>query len=374
MTLHNFELIGTTPMTSDSTKQNTSKPTVQTVPLSEAVGLVLAHDITEIVPGEKKGPAFCKGHVVREQDIEHLSRIGKQHLYVLNIGPDQMHENDAAELLAGALGGPGVRLAGPPKEGKIELLADCDGLFFVDVDRLMEFNLVPDVMCATIHRYSPVKKGQCLAGTRAIPLVISRAHVDKACTIAAETGNLLVVKPYRRLKVAMLVTGSEVANGLIEDKFGPIVSEKISTYGSTMIGVNIVTDDRSAIADNIKEFLNQGAEMIIVTGGMSVDPDDITRHAIKDAGGRDLVYGAPVLPGAMLLTGVLDGPNGAVPILGVPACAMYYRTTVLDLVLARILAGEQLSRRDIAALAHGGFCQSCEDGCHFPVCGFGRGA
>jgi len=361
-------------MNFDSSKPDSSKPTGHTVPLSEAVGLVLAHDITEIVPGKKKGPAFCKGHVVTKQDLSHLSRLGKQNLFVLDIGPDQMHENEAAELLARALCGPGVRLAGPPKEGKIEFLADIDGLFYVDVDRLMDFNLVPDVMCATIHRYSPVKQGLRLAGTRAIPLVIGRGLVDKACTIAAETGNLLGVKPFRRLKVGMVVTGSEVASGLIDDKFGPIVSKKISTFKSTMIGVNIVTDDRLAIADNIKGFLGQGAEMIIVTGGMSVDPDDITRHAISDAGGRDLVYGAPVLPGAMLLTGVLDGPTGTVPILGVPACAMYYRTTVLDLVLARILAGEQLSRQDIAALAHGGFCQSCEDGCHFPACGFGRGA
>ncbi|MBW1872740.1 MAG: molybdopterin-binding protein, partial [Deltaproteobacteria bacterium] len=231
-----------------------------------------------------------------------------------------------------------------------------------------------DVMCATIHRHSPVKSGQHLAGTRAIPLVIGRSHVDQACAIAGSNGGLLVVKPFRRLKVGMVVTGSEVASGLIDDKFGPIVSKKISTFKSTMIGVNIVTDDRLAIANNIKGFLDQGAEMIIVTGGMSVDPDDITRHAISDAGGRDLVYGAPVLPGAMLLLGVLDGPTGTVPILGVPACAMYYRTTVLDLILARILAGEQMNRQDIAALAHGGFCWSCEDGCHFPACGFGRGA
>ncbi len=361
-------------MKTDYNDQIPSKPTGHLVAINDAVGLVLAHDITEIVPGEKKGPAFRKGHVVKEQDIQHLCRLGKQHLYVLDIRPGQMHEDEAAELLAHSLCGSGVKVAGPPKEGKIEIIAAIDGLFYVDVDRLVDFNLLQDVMCATIHRHTPVKSGQRLAGTRVIPLLVDSSCVDKACSLAGGGGGLLEVKPFRHFKIGIVVTGSEVADGLVEDQFTPVIKEKILLYGSTIMGANVVSDNRNTIANNIKELLHQGAQMIIVTGGMSVDPDDITRLAISDAGGRDLVYGAPVLPGAMFLIGTITNTAGEVPILGVPACALFYRTTILDLVLARILAGEKLNRQNIAALAHGGFCWTCGDGCRFPTCGFGRGA
>lgn len=351
---------------------NGGKKPAHLVPLHEAVGLVLAHDITEIVPGQKKGPRFCMGHVVTEQDLEQLSRLGKRHLYALEVRPDQMHENEAAERLAGALCGPGVKVAGRPREGKIELAAGIDGLFCLEVERLVKLNMVPDLMCATIHRHTPVEAGQRLAGTRAIPLLIERTHVERACEIASRDGGLLRVRPFRRLQVGVVITGNEVADGLIEDGFAPVITAKTEALGSSILAVRIFPDERIRIADGIREFLRQGAGLIIITGGMSVDPDDISRLAIADAGGRDLVYGAPVLPGAMFLFGILDGVAGEVPVLGVPACALYFRATVLDLLLPRVLAGDRLTRRDLAALAHGGFCLACED-CRFPACGFGRG-
>jgi hypothetical protein len=344
------------------------------VKLEDAVGLVLAHDLTQVIPGQSKGAAFKKGHLVCPEDLERLARMGKRHLYVLSIAPGQIHENEAAELMAQALCGPGVEPAGPPSEGKITLLAAHDGLFDLDLARLTAFNLVPEVTCATIHRLSPVKKGQALAGTRAIPLVIARDYVDQACEIAARAGGLLRVLPFQPLKAGVVVTGNEVASGLIEDRFAGIVEGKLDALGASAMGVKICPDDRDAVAAAIGSLLAQGAEIIITTAGMSVDPDDVTRLAIADAGGRDLLYGAPVLPGNMFLVGMLDGPIGEVPILGVPACALFHATTILDLILPRVLAGERFTREKLAALAHGGFCQNCADGCRFPVCGFGRGA
>lgn len=344
------------------------------VKLDDSVGLVLAHDVTEIIPGRSKGAAFKKGHVVAPEDLERLARMGKQHLYVLSIAPGQMHENEAAELMSRALAGPGVEPAGPPSQGRIDLQAAHDGVFEVDLERLLAFNQVPDVTCSTIHRYTPVKKGKLLGGTRAVPLVVGRAQVEQACAIAARESGLFRVRPYRSLQAGVVVTGNEVASGLIEDRFADIVTNKLANLGSTVMGVKICPDDRAAVAAAITSLINQGAQIIITTAGMSVDPDDVTRLAIADAGGRDLVYGTPLLPGNMFLTGLLDGLQGEVPVLGVPACALFHAATALDVILPRVLAGERFDRAKIAALAHGGFCQNCAEGCRFPACGFGRGA
>jgi hypothetical protein len=344
------------------------------VKLEDSVGLVLAHDLTQVIPGQSKGAAFKKGHLVRPEDLERLARMGKRHIYLLSIASGQLHENEAAELMAKALCGPGVKPAAPPSEGKITLVAAHDGLFDLDLDCLIAFNLVPEVTCATIHRYSLVKQGQALAGTRAIPLVIGRTFVERACEIAARDGGLLKVLPLCRLQTGVVVTGNEVASGLIEDRFAGIVEGKLSALGSSVMGVKVCPDDRTAVAAAIASLLGRGVQLIITTAGMSVDPDDVTRLAIVDAGGRDLLYGAPVLPGNMFLVGKLDGPASEVPILGVPACALFHATTILDLILPRVLAGETFTREKITALAHGGFCQNCADGCRFPVCGFGRGA
>jgi len=349
-------------------------PAGRMVELKDAVGLVLAHDITEIVPGRSKGPAYRKGHVVGPEDLDHLARLGKNHLYVLEMAENQMHENQAAELMAEALCGPGVVPAGPPSEGKINLMAACDGLLAIDVDRLVEFNLVPEVMCATIHRHSPVKAGHLVGGTRAIPLLPERQNIQRAVQVAERDGGLLRVLTMPARRVGLVVTGNEVASGLIQDRFAPIVTEKVRDLGSSILDTRVCPDDRFTVATAIKDLLAAGAELIITTAGMSVDPDDVTRMAIADAGGQDLLYGTPVLPGAMFLVGKLAGPHGLVPVLGVPACALFHQATVLDVVLPRVLAGQEFTRRDIAELAHGGFCQNCPTGCRFPVCGFGRGS
>ena len=346
------------------------------VPVSEAVGTVLSHDITEIRPGDFKGRAFKKGHVVRDEDVEHLQRLGKEHLYILEMQEDDVHENDAACAMAAALAGSGVKMAGEPNEGKINLIAETAGLLQIHKDALLEFNMLGDVMCATVHSNSVVKEGQLLAGTRAIPLVVKKAVVEQAVKIAEEAGGVLSVKKIRRPKAGIVITGNEVYHGRIKDAFEPVIRKKIAEVDGEVTGVRFAPDDAKTIEDNIHELIAAGADLIITTGGMSVDPDDVTRFAIRNLGVDELHYGSPVLPGSMFLVayagaGLKPARTGQIPILGIPACGMYASITVFDLILPRILAGERIGRKEIAELGHGGLCLKCEK-CQYPVCPFGK--
>jgi len=337
------------------------------IPVQQAVGTVLAHDITEIRPGEFKGRAFKKGHVIREEDVCHLQRLGKEHLFVLQVADDEMHENDAAYEIAKALMGEGVAIKGEPKEGKISVIAERDGLLKIDRDALLAFNMLGEVMAATLHDNTVVKKGQTVAGTRAIPLVVKKYVVQAAVTIGESLGKIIQVKEIRKPKVGVVITGNEVYHGKIKDAFAPVITKKIEEIGGELVGVYYAPDDKAFIVDRLRELLNAGADMLITTGGMSVDPDDVTRFAIRELGAVDINYGSAVLPGAMFLTAYL----GKVPILGIPACGMYAKTTIFDLVLPRVLAGEKIGRRELAELGHGGLCMKC-DVCRYPVCPFGK--
>jgi len=339
----------------------------QTVNVEDAAGMVLAHDITEIRQGEFKGTAFKKGHVVRPEDVEHLKRLGKNHLYVLDIQPGFLHEDDAAAILAGAFCGEGVAGKSGPSEGKIELVAEHDGLLKVDADALAEVNLLGDIMCASRHTNTVVKEGMVVAATRAIPLVVEAKPVEKAAEIGRRSGGLIRVLPFRKARAGLLITGTEVYNHLIEDKFEAVFRKKIGAIGSDVLGVAFAPDDAGMIEQEIRKFLADGADLILTSGGMSVDPDDVTRQGIRQVGGEIAVYGAPVLPGAMFMISYVHG----VPILGVPACGMYHSITILDLVLPRVLAGEVLTRKDIARLGHGGLCLNCKT-CRYPICPFGK--
>jgi molybdenum cofactor synthesis domain-containing protein len=370
---------------------------MKVIPVNQAVGTILAHDITEIRPGEFKGRAFKKGHVIREEDVCHLQRLGKEHLFVLQVAEDEMHENDAAYAIARALMGEGVAIKGEPKEGKISIIARRDGLLKIDRDALLEFNMLGEVMCATLHDNTIVKKGQTLAGTRAIPLVVKKGIVEEAVRIAEEArnspltpalsprregdrqfplpsgermkvrGGVILVKEIRKPKVGVVITGNEVYQGRVKDAFAPVITKKIEEIGGELVGVYYAPDDKAFIVDRLRELLNAGADLLITTGGMSVDPDDVTRFAIRELGAGDITYGSAVLPGAMFLIAYLD----SVPIIGIPACGMYAKTTIFDLVLPRILAGERIGRKEVAALGHGGLCMKC-DVCRYPVCPFGK--
>ena len=337
------------------------------VDLKDAVGLELAHDITEIRPGEFKGPAFRKGHTVCNEDLCHLQKLGKNHLYITELEEDEIHENQAASILAAALAGEGIAWQDDPREGKIRLTAGLDGLFKVETAALASFNLVEEVMCATLHNNTLVKKGDLVAATRAIPLVMKRAPIERAAAIARQNGHVLSVKPLRRAKVGLVITGSEVYHGLIQDRYAPILTGKVEALGSRVATLDFAPDDAEAIGRVIRSHLAKGCDLVLVTGGMSVDPDDVTRHGIRLAGASEVHYGSAVLPGAMFLVAYL----GEVPLLGVPACGLYHRATVLDLVLPRILAGEHIGRKDLAFLGHGGLCRDCPE-CRYPHCPFGK--
>jgi hypothetical protein len=375
-------------------EEKTTRNSSRTVPIKDAVGLVLAHDITEVRKDEFKGRAFKKGHVIRLEDISHLRRLGKEHLFVLSIAPDEMHEDEAAAALAAALMGQGVRIEGEPKEGKINIVADQDGLLKVNHDALLAMNLLGDVMCATRHSNSIVKKDRVVAGTRAIPLVVKRQVVEEAvsiCENARQSGSAVIeVRQLRKPKAGIVITGNEVYNGRIKDAFAPVIAKKIEAVKGEILGVYYAPDDTRAIEQRLRELLKAGANLLITTGGMSVDPDDVTRFAIRNIGATDVTYGAPVLPGAMFLVGYLERVESAesgvrsgknanpltqkperIPILGIPACGMYHAITILDIVLPRVLAGEKIGRKDLAELGHGGLCLHCKE-CRYPVCPFGK--
>jgi hypothetical protein len=341
---------------------------IKTISLEEAVGTKLAHDITEIRPGEFKGPAFHKGHTVCDEDLCRLQRLGKNHLYVIDLETDEIHENEAAALLAGALAGEGIAWENNPREGKINLRAAWDGLLQVDVQALAAFNLVDEVMCATLHSHTLVKQGELVGGTRALPLIMKRAAIERAAAIASQNGGVLSVKPLQTSLAGLVVTGNEVYCGLIQDRFAPTLTAKIKALGSEVAALEFTPDDAEAIAHAIRAHLERGCDLLLLSGGMSVDPDDVTRHGIRLAGATEMYYGAAVLPGAMFMVAYL----GEVPLLGVPACALHHRMTALDLVLPRILAGEHIGKAELAFLGYGGLCRDCQE-CSYPHCSFGKG-
>ena len=337
------------------------------IKVEDAVGSELAHDITEIRPGEFKGAAFRKGHTVCNDDICHLQKLGKNHLYLVDLEEDEIHENQAATLMAEALAGENIEWDDDPREGKISLRAAVDGLLHIDTAALAAFNMVDEVMCATLHSHTLVKKGQLVAGTRAIPLVMQRAPVERAVAIAKQNGAVVSVRPLRQAKVGIVITGNEVFHGLIDDKFAPILSAKVTDLGSLVSAVTFAPDDPDKIEEAIRAHLTDGCDLIMLSGGMSVDPDDVTRKGIRMAGATETYYGAAVLPGAMFLVAYI----GETPLVGVPACGLHHRATALDLVLPRILAGEHVGKAELAFLGHGAFCMDCPE-CSFPHCPFGK--
>jgi molybdenum cofactor synthesis domain-containing protein len=339
------------------------------IKLKNAIGTQLAHDITEIRPGEFKGAAFQKGHTVCDKDICRLQKLGKNHLYLIDLEEDEIHENQAAAILAEALAGEGIAWENNPKEGKIGLKAENDGLLVIDIAALAAFNMVEEVMCATQHSYTLVKKDELVAATRAIPLVMKRAHVERAAAIASQNNGVVSVRPLRKAHVGLIITGNEVYHGLIEDRFEPVLRKKVSDLGSKVSGVAFVPDDEESICSAVQRHLNNGCDLLLLSGGMSVDPDDVTRKAIRQAGADEMHYGSAALPGAMFLTAYIND----IPLLGVPACGLHHRITVLDLILPRILAGERIGKKELAFIGHGGLCKNCPD-CRYPHCPFGKGS
>lgn len=332
----------------------------------EAVGQILCHDITQIIKGVTKDAVFRKGHVIREEDIPVLLSVGKDTIYIWENNENMLHENDAAQILYDICKSDYMRPS-EVKEGKIEVIADCDGVLKINRGLLKEINSLGEMMIASRHGDFPVKKDDKIAGTRVIPLVIEKEKMERAKIIANGT-SIFKIMPYLKKKVGIVTTGNEVFYGRIQDTFTPVIVEKISEYGAEVIGHEISNDDHKNIASCIRKLLEKGADMIICTGGMSVDPDDKTPAAIREVADEIITYGAPVLPGAMFL---LAYYGKDIPIMGLPGCVMYAKRTIFDLVLPRIMAGEVLTAEDFHVLGEGGLCLSCPV-CTFPNCGFGK--
>lgn len=336
------------------------------VPVEEALGMVLCHDLTRIVPGEFKGVAFKKGHIIAKEDIPKMLDMGKRNIYVWEMQEGMLHENEAGERMAKAVAGKEI-LFSEPSEGKVSLLSRCKGLLKVNYTALEKINIIDEAMIATLHTDIMVEEGSTVAGTRIIPLFIDKFRIEQIEKICLEEGPIIWVEPLKAMKVGIITTGSEVYTGRIQDKFGPVIRDKIAEIGSEVIKQIFVSDDVKMIVGAVNELLEMGTEMIIVTGGMSVDPDDVTPAGIRESGANIISYGAPVLPGAMFLIAY----KNEIPILGLPGCVMYNKRTVFDLMLPRIIVGEKITRGDIAKLGHGGMCLNCTV-CSFPACSFGK--
>ncbi len=333
----------------------------------DAIGQVLCHDITQIIKGEIKDARFCKGHVVQAEDIPVLLSLGKEHLYVWERNTDCLHENEAAEILYRLTAGEHMSPTAV-KEGKIEVVAEIEGLLTIDIDKLRAINTLGQMMIATRAHAFPVKKGDHLAGTRIIPLVIEQEQMSTAEQIGGGEP-ILALHPFSAKKAGIITTGSEVYHGRIKDTFTPVIVDKLAEYGSEVIDHVLLPDDHQAITATIQKMIATGAEIVLITGGMSVDPDDKTPLAIKNTGADIVSYGAPVLPGAMFM---LAYTASGIPIMGLPGCVMYAKRTIFDLVLPRVLAGRKVTAAELAGLGHGGLCLGCEP-CTFPNCGFGKG-
>lgn len=339
---------------------------MQLVKTREAAGLILCHDITRIIKGVEKSVAFKKGHVIKEEDIPTLLSLGKDHLYVWEKQPGMLHENDAANILSSICQGKNMEKS-DVHEGKIELVATCDGLFWVNREVLQKVNAIPDIMIATRHSHFPVKKGETLLGTRVIPLLIEEEKMLEVQKIAQNTP-ITSVLPFTAKRVGLVTTGNEVYYKRIKDTFTPVIKDKLAQYQIEIVKHSIVPDATDQIKDAIQSIKEHHVDFIICTGGMSVDPDDLTPAAIKEAGATIETYGAPVLPGAMFLLGYFEDDT---PIMGLPGCVMYTKATIFDLVLPSIAAGLKLKKEDIVRYGEGGLCLQCKP-CIFPHCGFGK--
>ncbi len=331
----------------------------------DAVGCMLCHDITQIIPGVVKDAVFRKGHVVTEEDVPVLLSVGKEHLYVWEKQEGMLHENDAAEILRQRL--PESRyecIRGERRKDR----TDCTVRWPSEDQRekLNEVNALGQIVLASRHGNFPVKKGDKIVGMRVVPLVIEEEKMNHVRELCGEEP-IFTILPFHQMKVGIVTTGSEVYHGRITDKFTPVVKAKLEEAGMEVLGNVLCDDDSQMVTDAINDWIGKDAEFVVCTGGMSVDPDDRTPLSIRNATDEVITYGAPVLPGAMFMLAY----KGEIPVAGLPGCVMYARRTIFDLVLPRIAAGERLSVEDFTVLGEGGLCLNC-DVCTYPNCGFGK--
>jgi molybdopterin biosynthesis enzyme len=337
------------------------------IPVHQAIGHVLAHDVIRIVPEMNKRPAFKKGCVIKEQDIETFQDMGEAHIFVLKSFPNQVHRDVAAGRIAAAAAGPGLKLAVPSK-GRVNLISKYSGLFKVNVSALAQLNAIQDIIIATLHGNQCVEAGQPVAETRVIPLVVSENLVAKAERLFQSHHPLITIKPFKSLRVGMITTGNEFFLNRIKDQFGPVVRRKFKTLGSRIIHQIDIPDDVDKMVAGIRSLIEEGAQMIVLTGGLSADLDDRISVGIRSTGAKMVSYGASTFGGGeMFMLAYIDD----VPLLGFRGSGIYHHTSIFDLVVPRLLSGERLLNTDIAGSGHDGFCASCKE-CRYPLGEFGR--
>jgi hypothetical protein len=338
---------------------------MKSVKVEDAVGMVLAHDLTKIVPNAFKGAVFKKGHIIRPEDIDELKDAGKYNVFVVSLDDGRIHENEAALKLAAAASSDNL-IFQDPSEGKVNIKAAVHGLLKINKQAMYGVNRLGKMALVSLHNNTVVEINQTVAASKIIPLTIEREVIEKAEQIC-ENNPVIDIRPFLPLKTGIIVTGSEVYYGRIKDKFGDKLKEKVGLYGGTPLDIRFAPDDSDFILKLILEFVENGAEIVLISGGMAVDADDVTPKAIENAASEIITYGMPLLPGAMCMIAYLQ----EIPIIGIPACAMYHKTTVLDIVYPRLLAKERLTREDAIELGHGGMCLNCEE-CRYPICPFGK--
>lgn len=334
------------------------------IPVEQAVGMPLCHDITAMRDGFK-GAAFRRGHIIEAADVEKLKDLGKRTVFIWEENAGELHEEDCALRMAAMAPVAGAHYTGP-SEGKVLLMADIEGMLRVDTEQLRQVNGIGDITISTLPDHYPVKPGMRLASMRIVPLVTQERQIIKAETLCRERP-LLRLLPYGPRRAGVIVTGSEVYTGRIQDKFEPVVRRKLAAYPGEILGVTLCDDDVDMIVDAARSFLERGADFLIFTGGMSVDPDDVTPSAVRRLGARVVSHGMPAQPGNMTLVAYL----GDIPALGVPGAAISLPTTVFDVLLPAIYAGKEITKDDLIRLGDGGLCQLCA-ACHYPNCTFGR--
>ena len=337
------------------------------IKIEDAVGVVLGHDCTQIIPGKYKGPRFRRGHMIRKEDIPEFLKIGKEHVYVMDLKPGILHVDDAALRLGKAFSGENIKTTGP-SEGKVTFHSRLNGVLKINLSLLHRINLTGNIILSTLHRYTQCLPDMAVGATRIISLTAPEKQIQKVESWCKKEGPVIEILPYLKRDVGVVVTGNEFFKGRTEDRFDDRVGKKIIDFGSRVVTKRVVPDDAYQISKALSELKDEPVDLILVTGGLSVDPDDVTRAGIKKAGTRIIFYGTPILPGAMFLYGKL----GEKPVLGLPACVFYHNATLFDIIFPRILAGESFTRKEICLLGHGGFCRNC-DPCHFPICPFGKG-
>ncbi len=334
------------------------------VNVEEAIGLTLCHDITAMRDGFK-GAAFRRGHVITEEDVPQLLDLGKRTVFIWEENAGELHEEDCARRLAAMAPVEGAHYT-EPSEGKVLLMADTRGMLRVDTELLRAVNAIGDITISTLPDHYPVEAGARLASMRIVPLVTQETQIIQAETLCREK-KLLALKPYQPRKLGVVITGSEIYTGRIQDKFQPVIRGKMQQYPCEILGVTICDDNLDMIVTAARTHLAAGADFLIFTGGMSVDPDDLTPTAIRQLGAEIVTHGLPAQPGNMTLVAYL----GDVPILGIPGAAISLPTTMFDVLLPQIFAGDRFTKQELINLADGGLCQLCKS-CHFPNCSFGR--